>query len=318
MASQHQIPKLAYAPINIHLLKRSPFIIRSHDMLASILRRASRSPKPLSNLAAMTEASNSQSGFGGGSGKLAALARQLRLYKAPAFEDDEEEERAEESEGKVVAKVGVVESAAPAVVRPERFRAKRAAVLICLFEDDQSGDLRVILTKRSSRLSTHSGEVSLPGGKAEEGDKDDKDTATREAQEEIGLDPSLVNVVAVLEPFLSKHLLRVVPVIGILQDKRSFTPKPNTDEVDAVFDAPLEMFLKDENRRWEEREWLGNNYLIHYFDYGTGDRKFVIWGLTAGILIRAASVVYQRLPEFVEQKPEFKIPKFVSKDTIMP
>jgi 8-oxo-dGTP pyrophosphatase MutT (NUDIX family) len=48
------------------------------------------------------------------------------------------------------------------------------------------------------------GEVALPGGKAEEGDKDDGDTATREAKEEIGLDPSLVNVVTVLEPFLSK------------------------------------------------------------------------------------------------------------------
>lgn len=49
-----------------------------------------------------------------------------------------------------------------------------------------------------------SGEVSLPGGKAEEDDTDDAYTATREAKEEIGLDPSLVNVVAVLEPFLSK------------------------------------------------------------------------------------------------------------------
>lgn len=48
------------------------------------------------------------------------------------------------------------------------------------------------------------GEVALPGGKTEEGDKDDGDTAKREANEEIGLDPELVNVVTVLEPFLSK------------------------------------------------------------------------------------------------------------------
>jgi len=50
------------------------------------------------------------------------------------------------------------------------------------------------------------GEVALPGGKAEEGDKDDGDTAKREAKEEIGLDPELVNVVTVLQPFLSKVL----------------------------------------------------------------------------------------------------------------
>lgn len=52
--------------------------------------------------------------------------------------------------------------------------------------------------------SVVAGEVSLPGGKAEEGDKDDGMTATREAEEEIGLDPSLVDVVTSLEPFLSK------------------------------------------------------------------------------------------------------------------
>ncbi|XP_024178619.1 nudix hydrolase 15, mitochondrial [Rosa chinensis] len=124
-------------------------------------------------------------------------------------------------------------------------------------------------------------EVSLPGGKTEEGDKDDGDTATREAKEEIGLDPKLVNVVTVLEPFLSKHLLRVVPVIGILNDKEAFKPAPNPAEVESVFDAPLEMFIKDENRRVEEREWMGNKYLIHFFDYETNNKKYMIWGLTA-------------------------------------
>ncbi|KAK9177632.1 hypothetical protein WN943_026820 [Citrus x changshan-huyou] len=50
-------------------------------------------------------------------------------------------------------------------------------------------------------------EISLPGGKAEEGDEDDRDTTTREAKEEIGLDPLLVEVLTVLEPFLSKGSL---------------------------------------------------------------------------------------------------------------
>ncbi|KAJ4846861.1 hypothetical protein Tsubulata_011859 [Turnera subulata] len=244
-----------------------------------------------------------------GSERLITLAQQLRLYKAPSTPLDEiEEQRIEEAAGKVVSQVGFQESATPVAKDPERFRPKRAAVLVCIFEGD-AGDFRVILTKRSARLSTHSGEVSLPGGKADEGDKDDGETATREAKEEIGLDPSLVNVVTVLEPFLSKHLLRVVPVIGILKDKKAFEPNPNPAEVEAVFDAPLEMFLKDENRMVEEREWMGEKYLLHFFDYETGSKKFLIWGLTAGILIRAASVVYQRSPAFVEQNPKFKFPK---------
>ncbi|RID61910.1 hypothetical protein BRARA_E01018 [Brassica rapa] len=182
------------------------------------------------------------------SSRLLALAQQLRLYKA------------EESTGKLISHVGFHKPISP---------AKKAAVLICLFEGDD-GDLRVILTKRASGLSTHSGEVSLPGGKAEEGDKDDDGvTATREADEEIGLHPSLVDVVAFLEPFLSQ----------------------------------------DENRRSEEIEWNGKRHLLHFFDYNTGDNDYVIWGLTARILIRVASMVYQRPPAFIERIPDFKYPR---------
>ncbi|THG09082.1 hypothetical protein TEA_016786 [Camellia sinensis var. sinensis] len=363
------------------------------DSMLSIARRVSlsmasttrpSSPNSLSKLIM-----NSNNCFGG-SIKLTTLVRQLRLYKPPPPTIDEttdvEEQRIEESAGKVVSQVGFVESATPIAGKPERFRPKRASVLICLFEGDDD-DLRVILTKRASKLSSHSAvvakaiggratelegcdrgcdggqrgksslwllgynrwrslnwlwpwgllamvmagggdwatmvvgkvsrEVSLPGGKAEEGDADDAETATREANEEIGLDPSLVNVVTVLEPFLSKHLLRVIPVIGILSNKKAFNPTPNAAEVEAVFDAPLEMFIKDENRRAEEREWMGDKYLIHYFDYETDSKKkYVIWGLTAGILIRAASVVYQRPPAFIEQNPKFKVSKVLDKDIL--
>ncbi|XP_059663909.1 nudix hydrolase 15, mitochondrial-like [Cornus florida] len=290
------------------VLKRVSLFIASNT--------SSSSPSFPNSLSKLVMNSNTNSDSFGGSQRLLALARQLCLYKPPpTFDDtDIEEQRIEESEGKVVSQVGFAESATPIVHQPERFRPKRAAVLICLFEGDD-GDLRVILTKRSSRLSTHSGEVSLPGGKADEGDADDADTATREAKEEIGLEPSLVKVVTVLEPFLSKHLLRVIPVIGLLPDKKTFKPVPNAAEVDAVFDAPLEMFIKDENRRSEEREWMGNKFLMHFFDYETDNKKYLIWGLTAGILIRAASVVYQRPPVFLEQNHKFKVPSIVEEDT---
>lgn len=174
--------------------------------------------------------------------------------------------------------------------------------------------MRVILTKRSSKLSTHSGEVSLPGGKTDEDDADDVETAMREAKEEIGLDPSLVVVVAVLEPFITKRGVTVVPVISILFDKKAFNPIPNASEVEAIFDTPLEMFLKDKNRREEEREWMGDKYLLHFFDYDTENEKYVIWALTAGILIMAASLVYQRPPEFLERRPKFWH-RIVNKDT---
>lgn len=88
--------------------------------------------------------------------RLVALAQQLRLYKPPPSSEDAEEQRVEETAGKVVSQVGFPESATPIAGDPERFTPKRAAVLICLFEGDD-GELRVILTKRSSGLSIHSG-----------------------------------------------------------------------------------------------------------------------------------------------------------------
>ncbi|KAM0906140.1 hypothetical protein ACQ4PT_017074 [Festuca glaucescens] len=199
----------------------------------------------------------------------------------------------------------------------ELFQPRRAAVLVCLFQD-AAGELRVLLTKRASSLSTHSGEVALPGGKAEEDDADDAATALREAKEEIGLDSALVTVVSSLEHFLSKHLLVVVPIVGILSDIHAFKPVLNADEVDDIFDVPLEMFLKDEGRRSEEREWMGQAFTLHHFDYEKGNKKYVIWGLTAGILIHAASVVYQRSPDFAERRVQFNLPKYSKEYSSMP
>ncbi|XP_004293923.1 PREDICTED: nudix hydrolase 22, chloroplastic-like [Fragaria vesca subsp. vesca] len=181
---------------------------------------------------------------------------------------------------------------------------KRAAVLVCLFHGEE-GNLHVILTKRATTLSSHSGEVALPGGKREQGDADDVDTALREAKEEIGLDPSQVNIVTILEPFVNKLGMTVVPVIGLLSNKEAFDPAPNAAEVEAIFYAPLEMFLKDENRRAEEREWMGDKYLLQHFYFEDHGKEYDIWAITAGILIKTASLVYQRQPAFLEQRPKF-------------
>ncbi|KAI3732026.1 hypothetical protein L1987_63222 [Smallanthus sonchifolius] len=182
-------------------------------------------------------------------------------------------------------------------------RPNRSAVLICLFEEGD--DIFVILTKRSSKLSSYPGQVVLPGGRTDEGDTDDIRTALREAEEEIGLDPALVDAVAVLEPFVTKDNLTVVPVLGILWNKQAYSPVPNAEEVESIFYAPFEMFLKDENRRQQEIEFQGDKYLLHYFDFETNNKEYVIWSLTVGILITTASLVYQRPPDFELRMPLF-------------
>lgn len=94
----------------------------------------------------------------GGSQRLAAISQQFRLYKP--FDLDAKEQSIEEHAEKIVSKVGLVESVAPIAEDQEILTPKRAAVLVCLLHGD-SGDLRVILTKRSSGVSTHSGKLSF-------------------------------------------------------------------------------------------------------------------------------------------------------------
>ncbi|KAK4418921.1 Nudix hydrolase 15, mitochondrial [Sesamum alatum] len=187
---------------------------------------------------------------------------------------------------------------------PVLSRNKRAAVLICIF-GGQDGELRVILTRRSMKLSSHPGDVALPGGKMDEDDADDCATALREAREEIGLDPDLVRVVANLDPFISSNLLRVVPVVGLLSRVEDFKPVVNEDEVDAIFDAPLEMFLQEDRHKCIEKEWGGLKYACHVFDLETKQGNFVVGGLTASILIQAASIIYKRSPAFNQTLQDF-------------
>jgi 8-oxo-dGTP pyrophosphatase MutT (NUDIX family) len=238
-----------------------------------------------------------------GSPSLRLLADRLRHYRAPASQWMSHTE--DDAHRGVNSSMGMPTSIADANDIKWSPNQKRAAVLLCLFQG-AGGELRVILTKRAGSLSSHSGEVALPGGKKDEGDEDDKATALREAQEEIGLEPSHVKIVTVLEPFLSKHLLTVTPVVAILPEHHKFEPRPNAGEVDAIFDVPLEMFLKDERHRFEDRQWLEVKYRVHYFEFEAADRKqFTIWGLTASILIRAASIILQRPADFPEFSPDF-------------
>jgi 8-oxo-dGTP pyrophosphatase MutT (NUDIX family) len=166
---------------------------------------------------------------------------------------------------------------------------------------DTAGVVRVVLTQRSARLTTHQGEVCLPGGKRDPTDADDVACALREAYEELAIPPGQVEVVAKLPPFLSKHKLSVTPVIGILHALPQFIP--NEAEVDAVFDMPLAAFLEDSPAHSHmDTQWGSLPYRIHYFQYET----FNVWGLTAAILIQVAELGFGRPPAFSEYVPGAK------------
>eukprot|EP00887_Chlorella_sp_A99_P000651 scaffold5.g651.t1 len=201
-------------------------------------------------------------------------------------------ERPLEEEG-LARIIGNLQASCSQVPASPPVSSKYAAVLVPLFEDAR-GEVHVVLTQRSSRLNKHSGEVCFPGGKRD-GAEDDVATALREANEELGLNPRDVTLLGCLPPFLSKHLLSV---LGLIPAGLRFTP--NQAEVEHVFTAPLRMFLEaGPGYRSHDVEWApGIPYRVHYWDYSSGGKQFLIWGLTAGMLVVVAEKAFGRPPAF--------------------
>jgi len=95
---------------------------------------------------------------------------------------------------------------------------RQSAILISLFPDN--GKLNTLLIKRTTYDGIHSGQVSFPGGKYEDLDENLIQTALREANEEVGIDPLKVEVLGTLTPlFIPVSNMEVLPVVGLLQDK---------------------------------------------------------------------------------------------------
>lgn len=152
-----------------------------------------------------------------------------------------------------------------------------AAVLILLV--DKPEGLTVLLTKRPETLRVHAGQISFPGGQAEPQDNNNPAaTALRETQEEIGLDPSLVEVIGYLPEYRTRTGFAVAPVVAYI--KPPFTLSPNAAEVERIIEVPLEHFLNPDNCRIGEKEFGGHTARFYSFEYGTD----TIWGATAGML----------------------------------
>src|SRR5687767_5468239 len=155
--------------------------------------------------------------------------------------------------------------------------ATPAAVLIPLISHPRG--LTVLFTQRTTHLRSHSGQVSFPGGRAEPGDASAEFTALREAEEEIGVRPASVEVLARLPDYRTRTGYRVTPVIGLLTPPVAFTPDPH--EVAEIFEVPLDFLLDERNRQRRTREFQGQQVGYYVFEYG----ERAIWGATAGMLV---------------------------------
>lgn len=152
-----------------------------------------------------------------------------------------------------------------------------AAVLLPVVLHDAVPTL--LLTRRTAHLRDHAGQISFPGGRVEAGDVGAIDTALREAEEEIGLTASAVEVIGYLPDYLTGTGFRITPVVGLVLPPLALCPDPF--EVAEVFEVPLAFLLDAGNLREHQIFWRGRSR--HYFALPYDD--YFIWGATAGIIV---------------------------------
>lgn len=155
----------------------------------------------------------------------------------------------------------------------------QASVLVGVVMRDKPA---LILTERTTHLSTHSGQVAFPGGKRDDTDRDAAHTALREAQEEVGLDPALVEVIGTMPTYTTGTRFVITPVVALVDPSHRLTLNPH--EVADAFEVPLEFLMNPAHHRRHHivadgirRDWFSMPYM-------DGATERFVWGATAGML----------------------------------
>lgn len=160
-----------------------------------------------------------------------------------------------------------------------------AAVLLPLVARPEGW--QVLLTRRTEHLRDHAGQISFPGGRSEPGDADAAATALREAEEEVGLPASAVQVLGTLPVYTTVTRFVVTPVVGLLQPPLQLAPDPF--EVAEAFEVPLQFLMTPAHHRRHRFEAGGveRQFLSMPWEGRGADgqlREYFIWGATAAML----------------------------------
>lgn len=153
---------------------------------------------------------------------------------------------------------------------------KQSSVLVLLFPNEDE-KLELTLTLRSNDID-HGGQISFPGGRAHKGESS-IETALREANEEIGLDPNQVQIIGQLSDLYVSHSNNLVtPIVGFTGSRPKF--KANPAEVEEIFTVELDSLLHKKNLTVENWNLRSNSYKVPYWDV----HRVPLWGATAMML----------------------------------
>jgi 8-oxo-dGTP pyrophosphatase MutT (NUDIX family) len=164
------------------------------------------------------------------------------------------------------------------------FSGVRPSAVLVLLADDADGNAGVLLTRRSTALRNHSGEICFPGGRIDPGETEIH-AALREANEEVGLDPAMVDVVGELDQLATVvSRSHIVPIVGRVPAQLVLAPA--SAEVERVLWVPLGEFVRADTYRAER--WTvpagassAQERVLHFFELDDE----TVWGATAHILV---------------------------------
>ncbi len=159
----------------------------------------------------------------------------------------------------------------------------RASVLVPIVS--VHGELHLLLTVRTHEVETHKGQISFPGGVCDSEDNDETETALREAEEEIGLPESSVDILGLLDDFVTPTGFLITPLVGYIHALPLL--KPNPEEVAEILFVPVSFFADEQNGRSEERTINGKQLKVWFFNY----KQHTIWGATAAMIKHFLTII---------------------------